>query len=395
MRVVTRNLLFLMVLAGCGERPQELGMWQGTIDTLPSGAIRVNNAGTGLLGAGEGWRIVEELRIGAAEGNGADVFGEISTIGVSPTGLIHVVNWQTQEIRVFQPDGRFVRSIGRRGSGPGEFHDAFGLEWDEQGNLWVIDAGNARYTVYDSTGALVATHDRRVYGDVHPWLGGFGSDGFLYDLGASTSPGVESRVRYFRVDSAGVIRDSIPPFTGPAPAAGPAVLHAVTPRLDWRFDPRGYIWFGNTGEYRLVQRSLAGDTVRIVERKHSPLPLSHAETARIRDALDGMRSLEGESGPQPDIPAVKPVFERLHFDSQGNLLVQRVGGEGTKGTAFDVFDPEGRYLGRMESDIAFTTFRALPVFRGDTVWGVTADEHGVDYVVRGRIERTSGMTSPR
>lgn len=73
--------------------------WQGSIDTSASGVVYVSNPASGVWREGEGWRIVEDLGIGAAEGNGPTVFGEISSLGISPEGLIHVVDGHAQEVR--------------------------------------------------------------------------------------------------------------------------------------------------------------------------------------------------------------------------------------------------------------------------------------------------------
>lgn len=51
---------------------------------------------------------------------------------------------------------------------------------------------------------------------------------------------------------------------------------------------------------------------------------------------------------------------------------------------FDVFEKDGRYLGRVDAPAAFSTW-PRPVFRGDNVWGTERDTLGVQYVVRYRI----------
>jgi len=53
---------------------------------------------------------------------------------------------------------------------------------------------------------------------------------------------------------------------------------------------------------------------------------------------------------------------------------------------FDVFDPEGRYLGRARSNF---TVVGTPVLRGERLYSVTRDENDIPFVVRARIERGS------
>jgi hypothetical protein len=53
--------------------------------------------------------------------------------------------------------------------------------------------------------------------------------------------------------------------------------------------------------------------------------------------------------------------------------------------AFDVFEPDGRYLGHVETPGGFTT-SPQPIFRGDYVWAVATGELDMPTVVRYRLE---------
>jgi hypothetical protein len=51
---------------------------------------------------------------------------------------------------------------------------------------------------------------------------------------------------------------------------------------------------------------------------------------------------------------------------------------------FDVFDADGRYLGRMRTDIGLSN-RPPPIFRNGRVYAVASGELGVPIVIRGEI----------
>lgn len=55
----------------------------------------------------------------------------------------------------------------------------------------------------------------------------------------------------------------------------------------------------------------------------------------------------------------------------------------------DVFDPAGRYLGRMALPFALTAW-PRPLFRTGWVYGVVRDERDVPFVVSARIRRPGG-----
>lgn len=54
--------------------------------------------------------------------------------------------------------------------------------------------------------------------------------------------------------------------------------------------------------------------------------------------------------------------------------------------AWDVFDPDGTFLGRLE----LPPRAALHVMRGDRAWGTVLDANDVPYLVRWRVSGMSG-----
>jgi len=56
---------------------------------------------------------------------------------------------------VFDPNGRFVRSWGQLGSGPGEFSQPHSIAVDSEGRVYVADRNNARIQVFDSDGQFL------------------------------------------------------------------------------------------------------------------------------------------------------------------------------------------------------------------------------------------------
>jgi len=108
----------VMGLAACAENSGDAAdSWDGTVDTLPNGAIEVHNPSHGIWDSATTWQVIEEVRIGSLEGTGPDLFGRISALEVDKTGRFYVFESQAQEIRVFEPSGEYVRTIGREGGG--------------------------------------------------------------------------------------------------------------------------------------------------------------------------------------------------------------------------------------------------------------------------------------
>ncbi len=84
------------------------------------------------------------------------------------------------------------------------------------------------------------------------------------------------------------------------------------------------------------------------------------------------------------VPDVKPALEQFFVDDRKHLWVQPVASSDEALRVFDVFDPEGRYLGRVRSGVRIV---GVPVFRGDHLYAVSEDVDHIPYGVRARIVR--------
>lgn len=98
------------------------------------------------------WTISAEpvVSIGVAEGDPAVELHRATGAVRLADGTIVVANSGTAELRLFDSAGAYVRAVGRRGSGPGEFRGTLTV-YSQGGAVVVHDSGNDRYSVFDST----------------------------------------------------------------------------------------------------------------------------------------------------------------------------------------------------------------------------------------------------
>lgn len=383
-------MILLATACGAGERADtELATG---MDTLANGAVVIHNSAEGAWREDEAWRLEPDWRIGEVDGEGPDVFGRIAGLAMDDLGRVWVLDSQANEIRVFDAAGEHIRTIGGEGGGPGEFARASGLAFGPQGRLWVIDPGNARYTVFDTTGAFVATHRRPLDFSTHPWRGGINDAGWIYEVGADRSRSYEAlRTRYLLAavaPSTGAMDTVALPYYEDARYVArypnghvrSAASVPFAPRLTWRFDSRGYIWFGVSDRYRIVQRTLAGDTIRIIERSFERLPVNDQERERAVERLQSFIERGGEVD-LSRIPDEKAVFHTFNLDSEGYLWVQpvlsRADIDAGARAHYDVFDPSGRYLGRVRSEVGIFLGHPATIIRHNVIYSVTYGRLGV------------------
>ena len=176
-------LLAALVAASCDYSNDDMTMH---VDTLSNGRVVVSNPDLAAASDSPVARLTEDLRIGQAFGDSPDapdLFGQPIAVATDDANNIYVADHQSSDIRVFDSAGNFVRRIGRRGRGPGEFQFITGVLWQRQtGILWARDPIRGLLLAFDSTGALL--HENR-HGDYTfttiPWRSVADTSGHLVE----------------------------------------------------------------------------------------------------------------------------------------------------------------------------------------------------------------------
>ena len=64
------------------------------------------------------------------------------------TGNVYVTDAKNHRFQVFDANGRFLARVGTPGSAEGRFNDPEGIAIDGAGNVYVVDRGNDRVQVF-------------------------------------------------------------------------------------------------------------------------------------------------------------------------------------------------------------------------------------------------------
>jgi len=91
-------------------------------------------------------------------GDGQDTFDQPSGIAIAPNGDIFVTDGHGKNDRVvkFSKDGRFIKTWGRHGAGPGEFDQPHDISiGGSEGRVFVADRSNSRVQVFDQDGNFI------------------------------------------------------------------------------------------------------------------------------------------------------------------------------------------------------------------------------------------------
>ena len=133
------------------------------------------------------------LQIGSIDG-GESSFFRIADVTRLQDGRILVANAGSGELKFFDPQGGFLRSLGRQGEGPGEFRSLKKVVELESGGIAAFDIGLGRVTVFSGDAELQRTYDvSRKFGEIgiKTDIFGFLANGSLVGLREIDGEGTE------------------------------------------------------------------------------------------------------------------------------------------------------------------------------------------------------------
>ncbi len=413
-----RVLVIGAVLVTSGCEGASAG-WAGTITDSAGVAIVVNPA-SATWGDRPEPRVTEELRIGTIVGEPEYQFGMVAGVDVDAAGRIYVLDQQAARVRVFDAEGRFVRSIGRPGNGPGELSVAtMAVLVGTDETVYVLDAGLQRISAFTSGDAFSSAAVDIMSGI--PMLIAPSEDGrMIMQLRAMAIPGITAP------GAAGVTGDFIvacDPATERADtllalesgnsmqfgAGGALRMRLFDSEPMWAIAPDGRIVHGRNDVFRVEVLGPDGSLERIITQPMERRPLTEADQAAFRRFLrETMESALQAQGVGQQAAAVVdqmingmefadnyPAFAMLRAGPHGTLWVQRIrtaddvaadGGQfqaqDVGSAIWDVLDAEGRLLGPIRMPDRFQPLR----IRDEFVYGVQRDELDVQYVVRLRVD---------
>ncbi|HEX6588153.1 MAG TPA: 6-bladed beta-propeller [Longimicrobiales bacterium] len=389
----------LLSFACAGTDSATTGTWQATQDTI--GDTVVVRTSEGAV-----WdtpmTLVDDLVIGELEGAPEYTFGLITGIAPDDSGGVFLFDNQAKALRYYDATGRYVRTIGGSGAGPGEYEEVLGIRLRGDGRLVLRDPDNARVVIYERDGTPIA--------HIPVASGLYTSNSLIVDsanhmyLAVLTGEIERNRpwpIGFEHRDPDGEIVDTLhAPAVANEPDGGGWTFST---RKEWMLAPDRTVVVGVTDRYSIELRRPDGRVLRI-ERDVEPVAVLAEERAELEATNDWIRQRQAQhlTSDIPPVPDTKPLWKDLLLSDRGELWVQRhvtaekaADADTTEQSAdqppaptwrepgvFDVFDREGRYLGEVRAPRR-TSVIAL---RGDYVWGFRFGEFDEPYVVRMRLE---------
>jgi sugar lactone lactonase YvrE len=123
-----------------------------------------DNGGHQVFKVSQDGKVLLTLGKKGIAGAGLDEFDAPTDVAIAPNGDIFVGDGHSgggtatgnARIMKFDKDGKFLKTWGRKGMGPGEFDVIHTLAFDSRGRLFVGDRQNNRIQIFDQNGAFIA-----------------------------------------------------------------------------------------------------------------------------------------------------------------------------------------------------------------------------------------------
>jgi hypothetical protein len=326
-------------------------------------------------------------------------FGRIADLEIAEDGHVYVLDELNRTVQVFDENGFPVRTFGGRGQGPGELEWPSSLAWGPDGDLWVADPGNGRFSVFDREGNLVDGHPSPD-AFFHPMAVGFSGEGHLLSVGQIYEGGsledpttvlVETEVTPGQIREVG--RAELPFIEQPAAfqvRSEGMVFFAQIPFSSepmFHFDSRGRLWYSGTGEPWVHRWSPTGEVEQTVGRELPAPRVTQAERQALLEDEE-YEELRVEGGPQifaefaSLIPDTKPPIQGFFLDDEDRVWIIRTESPPRETRPMDVYLPDGTLLG-----VARTALEPepRPRMRRGLLVGVIRDGMGREAVAIYRI----------
>lgn len=343
-------------------------------------------------------RFVPELTIDDTSMPEDTFFEGVSSIVCDNDGNIYICDYKANNIKKFNASGKHLKTIGRKGQGPGEFNMPLEIAVTDD-RLIVWDMGNRRLCTLTAVGEFIkSVQIFRGEGrpqKMRPLPNGnivielekiyFGEQDKPQDcLIEIYSPDLEKiktlytqqvwRNKFMRIESM---------FTN--------IIQPFSPLVCWDVSPEGKIVIGYPREYKIDLYDSEGGKISSFSHSYEPVKVTDKDKESF---FSGITYSSGgtttQTVPEPivkntEFPKLKPAFKQILVDSEGNILVwtYRKNRE-EESRYFDAFSPDGNFIGNVQI-MGDASFPVGVIIQNSSFWLRKTDEEGLIKVVKYRV----------
>ncbi|MCJ7578902.1 MAG: 6-bladed beta-propeller [Candidatus Aminicenantes bacterium] len=317
---------------------------------------------------------VEDLFISGEDSDGEIVLFNPRLSLVDDNENIYISETQDQVIKIFDSDGEYIKTLGAKGNGPGEFQRIWNIGATKDGELVALDSSARRTSFFDSSGQFLNSFNWKV--DYFNYILVKSSS---YIVGERAYPGIRENAYYYvkEFDFDGNEVRSYGEFTmfesliiqdgGRTTYTG----YPVSPSSIFTGDhARELFYHCLNNKYIIEVYDTSGKLFRKIDRPYEPVPFTKkdADIYRKRHDYVGISEVVKKTIKNLKMPEVKNIVITMKVDDKSNLWVRtnEIKEEGDKTlTAFDIFNSDGHYYAKVWAAVLPQIFKKGKMYRMD------------------------------
>ncbi|MDP2914071.1 MAG: 6-bladed beta-propeller [Candidatus Aminicenantes bacterium] len=305
----------------------------------------------------------QDFSLGGPEAEVSYAFSNIRTFTVDEAQNIYVLDDKEACIKVFDDHGKYLRTFGRKGQGPGELNLPSSISINKTKKELIVQEVSRRLSIFSLDGKFLRNLSLRDVWGLRVRQDALGN---IYVQEAVLDP---QDPRYLLKKFDPSMKFLAVLATTPAPK--PSAFNPFMAVAYWNIDESNNIIYGYPKDYEIQIFSPESKLIKRIMRRYDPVEITEEEKKeQIKDIPQGR-------GITLEFSKNHPAFSRFFLDDQGRIFVQSwESGASAHQYYFDMFDADGRYIAKV-------LLKQHPVvLKKDKLYSLEEDEDGYQLVKR-------------
>lgn len=360
--------VFIMLIS-CQKQKAE---WKGSIEE-EKGVTVVKNPKEPIYSEGV-FILEEELSMGEAEGREEYLFNLIISIAVDDEERIYVADRKESHVKLFNENGKYLRTIGKKGQGPGEMQMPIYVQISSQNELIVHDYIAQRLSFFSLDGKYLrqksTAKTRNLFIPIK-----MDSHGNLI-VTAAFAPlpigGKKLKIYDSNLELLTMVTKEERGIRG--------VFDIGKPSWYCDISPSDNIVWGDSKEYVLQILNSKGDLIKIITKDHDRVEI----TAEDKERYEKLYAEPIKIGMKLNFRGHFPAFSEISVDDEERIFVktyERVEGKEDL-FYFDVFESGGKYIAKIPIN---ANLNRNSIWKRNKLYTIEEDEEGYQVVKRYKV----------